>query len=377
MRVCHVRFTHYVDQGNISLYGYTKALSALGYETHVIVAKRKKENSEEKINGVHIHRISLSPSSFKNLRSPFFFLSAIRTLKEIEQKVGKFNIVHVYVCPGSFLMPLLKISSSKYILDVRTGGVKGKLWNFLVKTIIKLESLFFHDIIVLTEGVGTQLFGKKEVSIVPLGADFEIFTPQSKNQLRKSLSIMHDLVFVYVGNMYRERKVHTVVSAFKIINTQFKNTTLVMVGDGPDLKNVKALSKKYNIDKDIIFTGYKKHEKIPDIINVADIAICFVPITNEYYYQPPLKTVECLACGIPTIATDTAGNKTFIKDGFNGILIKDTADALAAAMCRLIEDRKLRETIQKNARSSVVEYDWKMIVKNRLVPVYKKCFKKV
>ncbi|MGD2249931.1 MAG: glycosyltransferase family 4 protein [Candidatus Methanofastidiosia archaeon] len=374
MRVCHIRFTHYFDQGNISLYGYTKALSDLEYETHVIVAKRKKEPQEEKINNVHIHRVPLSFSSGKNLRSPFFFLAAVKTLKKLEHR-KKFHIVHVYVCPGSFLVPLLGPSSAEYILDVRSGGIRGKIWNFLVKTIIKLESLFFKNTIVLTEGIAHYLLGKKDVFIVPLGTDFEIFTSQPKTQLRKSFNITQDIVFVYVGNMYKERNVRTVVSAFNKVNTKFKNTALIMVGDGPDLKNVKALTKECNIDQNVIFTGYVQYEKIPDIINAADIGISFVPIVKKYYYQPPLKTVEYLACEIPTIATDTAGNRVFIQDGYNGILIDDTADALTDAMCRLIEDDDLRETLKKKARNSVAEFDWKTIVKNKLIPVYEECLK--
>lgn len=67
----------------------------------------------------------------------------------------------------------------------------------------------------------------------------------------------------------------------------------------------------------------------------------------------PNALMEAMALGLPIVATDCpcGGPATLIRDGENGLLvpIKD-ADAMAAGILRLIEDRDLAERLGDNAR---------------------------
>ncbi|MBD5478472.1 MAG: glycosyltransferase family 4 protein [Lachnospiraceae bacterium] len=67
----------------------------------------------------------------------------------------------------------------------------------------------------------------------------------------------------------------------------------------------------------------------------------------------PNALMEAMALGLPIVATDCpcGGPATLIRDGENGLLvpIKD-ADAMAAGILRLIEDRELAERLGDNAR---------------------------
>lgn len=67
----------------------------------------------------------------------------------------------------------------------------------------------------------------------------------------------------------------------------------------------------------------------------------------------PNALMEAMALGLPVVATDCpcGGPKTLIEEGVNGILvpIKD-AEAMAAGINRLIEDREFAECLGANAR---------------------------
>lgn len=67
----------------------------------------------------------------------------------------------------------------------------------------------------------------------------------------------------------------------------------------------------------------------------------------------PNALMEAMALGLPVVATDCpcGGPATLIENEVNGLLvpIKD-ADAMAAGMIRLIEDRELAEKLGENAR---------------------------
>ena len=117
--------------------------------------------------------------------------------------------------------------------------------------------------------------------------------------------------------------------------------------------------------------GFVSYSEVPLYLNAADVGISFIPQTKEYDVQPPRKTVDYLACGLPVIATDTKGNKRFVKDGENGFLVNDTRECIASGMKRLLNFKQY-EKMKKFARQSVIQYDYENIIDSILLPVYKR-----
>ena len=63
--------------------------------------------------------------------------------------------------------------------------------------------------------------------------------------------------------------------------------------------------------------------------------------------------VEAMACGVPAVATRSAGTDDIISDGVDGVLVaRHTPDAVAAALTRLLLDRPLRDRMAASARES-------------------------
>jgi glycosyltransferase involved in cell wall biosynthesis len=355
------------------VYEYTKALSQAGHDVHAIVAQRPEEPVNDTINGVVVHRISVPRIKKGSLWPIFFFLKASRKLKEIENKTGSFDIVHVYMALGSFFIPLIGNKKSTYILSIVSGSIRSGLWNRIAGILIRGESKSFDTITVLDKGLAKTLFRTQCVHIVPLGADFKKFKPQSSTA-RTQVGIPHDhTVFVYTGSVHQKRNIDKVLSAFKKVVLQCESVTLLIIGGGKNLEPLKKIAKTMELAENVIFTGYVGYDMVPDLLNAADIALSYVPMTPGFDNQPPLKTVEYMACGLPTIATNTAGNRVFIQDTYNGILTQDDEYSLSNAMLMLIKDRALKDTLKKNSRPSVKQYDWSKIVNTKLIPFYESC----
>lgn len=67
----------------------------------------------------------------------------------------------------------------------------------------------------------------------------------------------------------------------------------------------------------------------------------------------PNAVMEAMAMGLPVVATDCpcGGPATVIEEGVNGLLVPvRDEEAMAAAICRLIEDPALAERLSENAR---------------------------
>jgi len=81
---------------------------------------------------------------------------------------------------------------------------------------------------------------------------------------------------------------------------------------------------------------------------------------TDYIY--PVKVFEYLAMAKPVIATNLKGVSQIVKHEGNGLLIEpDDPEAMAKAILRIYQDEKLREKLRRNARKSVLQYDWDII----------------
>lgn len=69
-----------------------------------------------------------------------------------------------------------------------------------------------------------------------------------------------------------------------------------------------------------------------------------------------MALIEAMACGFPVIATRVAGPSEIVDDGHTGLLVPpDDADALAAAIERVLRDHDLARAMAAAARAHVVE----------------------
>lgn len=84
-------------------------------------------------------------------------------------------------------------------------------------------------------------------------------------------------------------------------------------------------------------------DEMPDWYRRADIAV----IPTIACEGTSLSCIEAMASGCATIATNVGGLTDLIFDGLNGLSVNPTAEELAAAINRLIQDEQLRQELQQ------------------------------
>ena len=105
-------------------------------------------------------------------------------------------------------------------------------------------------------------------------------------------------------------------------------------------------------------------------MGACDVGISYVPMVPEYNIQPALKTLEYLSCSLPVLATKTLGNRKHLQDNENGLLSNDDPVSFSRVINEISLNKTLREKLKENARPSILEYDWKQIIQNYLLPAY-------
>jgi glycosyltransferase involved in cell wall biosynthesis len=321
-----------------------------------------------------IWRIKLPVTNSNRAKILYFIKETVKILKR-----QNFSIIHIHhTCKYFLLIKLLYYKKSNYIYHITSYPIGENHFQSLKQMMIMfLQSLFFDKIIVQSPELKEKLIGIRNLAkaaVVPIGYNADLFYPNSDEQkeiFRKKLEIKNDeKVLIYIGAISRFRKLYRLIKAFKFVNKKMPDTKLVMIGNGNDLKNLQNRIKKNGLEENIIFLGNIPHKKIPEYLNIADIGISYIPINENYNYNPPLKTFEYLACGLPTVATKTISNTKIICDEENGILTSDNPLHLANAIIKLFLDKNLRYNLSKNAIKSVKNKDFEAITIKKLIPIY-------
>ena len=94
-------------------------------------------------------------------------------------------------------------------------------------------------------------------------------------------------------------------------------------------------------------------EKVNELFNQATV---FVQTSiHEGFCLPPL---ESMATGGAVVTTDSHGNRDFCADGENCLMPEADADAVAAAISRLLGDPTLRERLGEAGTVTAADYAW-------------------
>lgn len=136
----------------------------------------------------------------------------------------------------------------------------------------------------------------------------------------------------------------TLVQAFKLVLDKIPTSKLWLIGDGPKKKEMEKLVKLLDIEKQVIFFGWKK--QVMGYIKKSDIFVLSSKIEGFSY-----SLLEAMSQGKPVIATKTAWGPSEILDNNNyGILVQEgNPKALKEAIIDLLTDKNKYEYYSKKA----------------------------
>lgn len=370
-KICYVC---YRSAPETNLEHLSKAVSEDRYDVTILTLLGSGQEIFEVLDGRKIYRIPLSGRREERKSYLSFALKTARFLNNHD-----FSFVHIHSSYKYFgLIKMLTSNNAKFIFHTTSYPMQSSHFKSVKKMVfIFLQSLFMDKIIVQSEELKERLIGirnLKRTEVVPVGFNKKFFYPikeNEKHRLRNSLNInKNSPILVYCGVIAKLRQLDRLINAFEKVHQIYGTSKLLMIGDGNALEEIKALAHVLKIEKSIIFTGRIPHDVVVNYIGMGDIGVSYIPINENYHYNPPLKTFEYLACGLLTIATRTESNCRIINDGFNGILVNDTPEDVAMSIINLLKDKNKQTLLRENARKSIMRFDFEYITKTRLIPLY-------
>ena len=121
---------------------------------------------------------------------------------------------------------------------------------------------------------------------------------KTHNPERKKIN---EKFILYAGRISKEKGVQELITSHA--DSKLNHITLKIIGDGPNLDNLRERYKNYNVD----FLGFLDNETVKRYINNA----YFVVTATKLFEGQPTFLCEASALGIPAIFPDSGGISEF------------------------------------------------------------------
>ncbi len=288
----------------------------------------------------------------------------LRLLQAFHKEVQNgHNLVFLTYVRGISLVKMLN-PNAKFLMYVDTFGVMPdakKRW--IYDTILKVETSFFSNVAVISDGLAKRL-GREKYEILPLGG--ACFNNESKT--------FEKLELLYVGTLDNRNIIDCVRGFHKYLQkyeSAESGISFKIIGDGPnnELEEIKEYVEANNLTDYIHVKGYLPQKELTPYFKSANIGVSYVPMLSYYEYQTPTKTFEYLISGLPVIATGTYENRKIIKP-WSGVIIEDNADAFCEGVAQLQSQKK--EFCSDRIRKEYSKHTWEKAVSSHFTPLIQK-----
>lgn len=173
----------------------------------------------------------------------------------------------------------------------------------------------------------------------------------------------------YAGSHGIANELHTLLGAAEIL--AFRPVTFVLVGQGPEKKNLQQRMKDRSL-QNVVFLEPVQKTAIPELL--ASMDALYIGLKNEPLFRfgiSPNKLMDYMMSGKPIIHAIEAGNDLVAESGCGVSVPPENPEAISEAVMRLMSMTPAeREKIGSMGREYVLaNHDYRVLAK-RLLDVY-------
>lgn len=162
----------------------------------------------------------------------------------------------------------------------------------------------------------------REIEVIYNFIDFKRFRRVNKDHFKKAIAPDGERILVHTSNFRKVKRVEDVIQIFAKVQETIPSK-LLLIGDGPERRNMETLCRKLKLCDEIRFLG--KQDAVEELLSLADLFL--MPSASESF---GLAALEAMACEVPVVSTNVGGLPEVNIHGETGYLA-DLGDVEAMA----------------------------------------------
>lgn len=332
-------------------------------DVFIISARLPQTRAKEKMFGFTVYRPgpminynSGAPTVFDLHKRLSFIFSAISLGKKISADVvdgGNFSDHFI----AKMISNTQKIPVVFWYPDVFIGQwikISGLLGGFAGYLLEKTNLIFSADLFIAISNVTSnklimQGVDKTKVVTIPCGVESSEF----KKKVHKSKITQ----IICISRLVSYKRIKDLLFAFVLVERELKKVKLLIVGSGPQKKELLQLARELKILNKIQFLENLSRMKLVEKIKESHLFV--LPSAVEGF---GISTIESAAGGVPYVVSDIPVFREVTKNGKGGLLFNlgSPTDLAAKIKCLLQDDSFYRKKIVE-AKGLAGLYNWAKI----------------
>jgi glycosyltransferase involved in cell wall biosynthesis len=340
-----------------------------GHKIHVFTRGEKEEVSNQKIDGVHYHRIHID-SNIPLLKGASIFADRIyKHIKRMESRENPFNVIHCYDWHPAKAIKSLQNGISRHIIVA--PHMNGKepssddkqiiQQNLLTQELIK-ES---DRIVCFEQGIGIDIqqrlsLPEEKVFIISKEFDWQDYQwIKDPGEVKKKYDVWPlDPLILFVGELNNDYGPDILADAVPALLKNNPQVRFLFVGCGELEWPIRIRAHYLLFEHAIRLVGHKAGRDLQELFQAADIVV--IPNRIKTF---PYQVLAAWSAKKPVVATNE-GSFGLINHLENGILVYDHPNSIVWGIERILFDcDKGHEIAQKGWEGLLEKYTWNAISK--------------
>ncbi|MFH0951049.1 MAG: glycosyltransferase family 1 protein [bacterium] len=205
-----------------------------------------------------------------------------------------------------------------------------------------------------------------KIKVIYNGYNDRLYKPTALSEATQAVwqkyGISQPYIF-YVGRLEKKKNTDKLIEAFALVKQHHPEIKhkLVLVGDASfGFDEIKYQINEFNLNDDIVITGWVAEEDMPHIFSQAT---AFIFPSNYEGFGIPL--LQAMACGTPIVASniasipEVAGSVALL---FDQTKVHDMAEKIA----KIILNQDLREQLIQAGLTRVKNFNWQICAQETL-----------
>jgi glycosyltransferase involved in cell wall biosynthesis len=192
---------------------------------------------------------------------------------------------------------------------------------------------------------------KERTTVIHNGIDTNLFVdPLDGEILKQEFGLEGKLVIGSAVRLIEQKGLQYLIASASAVKERCPNVRFLVIGDGRLRDSLIAQTRELGVDDIFLFPGYRSD--IARILPIFDIYVL-----PSLWEGLPLGVIEAMLAARPIVVTAVGGVREVMTNGENALLVPPAdSDALAEALCCLVDSPDLRINLGERAREHAIEH---------------------